>query len=46
LLFGVGPWDPASFGLGAMVLAMVTVTAAWIPARRAARTPPTTVLRD
>jgi predicted permease len=46
LLFGVNPWDPASFGLGVAVLAIVTATAAWIPAHRAARMSPTAALRE
>jgi ABC-type antimicrobial peptide transport system permease subunit len=46
LLFGIAPWDPASFGLAVVVLAIVAVTAAWIPARRAARMSPTTALRE
>ena len=46
LLFGVDPWDPVSFGSAALVLAVVTVTAAWIPARRAARMSPAAVVRD
>jgi ABC-type antimicrobial peptide transport system permease subunit len=46
LLFGIEPWDPVSFGLAVVVLAMVTVTAAWIPARRASRMSPTVALRE
>jgi putative ABC transport system permease protein len=46
LLFGVRPWDPASFALAAGSLAIVTLVAAWIPARRASRMSPTTALRQ
>ena len=45
LLFGIEPWDPLSqVGTIALVCA-VAVAAAWIPARRAMRVDPATVLR-
>lgn len=46
LLFGIPPWDPASFATAVFVLAAVTVIAAWIPARRAARVSPVNALRE
>jgi predicted permease len=45
LLYGVKPYDPATLGAAAMVLIGVTVLAAWIPARRAARLDPMAALR-
>jgi putative ABC transport system permease protein len=45
LLFGVDAADPAVFSLAAGVVAIVTLAAAWIPARRASRVDPTTALR-
>jgi predicted permease len=45
LLFGVPPIDPIAFGGAALTLGLVTLAAAWGPARRAARTDPLTVLR-
>ena len=46
LLFHVEPVDPFSVAAGAAVLALVAVTAALIPALRAARVDPTTALRS
>jgi ABC-type antimicrobial peptide transport system permease subunit len=46
LLFGLQPWDPASYALAAAGLALVTLIAALIPARRASRLAPTLALRD
>jgi putative ABC transport system permease protein len=44
LLFGVTSHDPASFLAVAPLLAVVTVAASIVPARRAARVDPVTVL--
>jgi putative ABC transport system permease protein len=46
LLFGIEPWDPASFALAIGALTTVTLMAAWIPARRASRMTPTSALRE
>lgn len=45
-LFGVSPTDPGVLGLAVGTLALSGLLAAWIPARRAARTDPLTVLRE
>lgn len=46
LLFGLKPWDPPSFALAAGTLGLVSLLAAWIPARRASRLAPTIALRE
>jgi len=45
LLFQVEPRDPGAFALAALVLTAVTLCAAYVPASRAARVDPMTVLR-
>jgi putative ABC transport system permease protein len=45
LLFGVGARDLATFAVVTAVLAAAALAASWLPARRAARTDPLTVLR-
>jgi putative ABC transport system permease protein len=45
LLFGVTPRDPVTFITIGALLTSVAMVAAWIPARRAVRTDPTTALR-
>jgi ABC-type lipoprotein release transport system permease subunit len=46
LLFHLEPRDPVTFGGAAVVLVVVGVLAAWLPAHRAARLDPVTVLRE
>jgi predicted permease len=46
LLFRLAPRDPMTFGGAAAVLVAVGVVAAWLPAHRAARLDPVTVLRE
>jgi hypothetical protein len=46
LLFGVSPLDPGALAAAAAVIMGVGLTAALIPARRAARLDPITALRD
>ena len=45
MLYGVKPWDPLSIMLVAILLAAVTLLAAYIPARRASRVDPMVALR-
>jgi predicted permease len=45
-LYGAKPGDPAVLGGAALFLALVSLTAAWIPASRAARVNPVTSLRQ
>jgi predicted permease len=46
LLYGLEPQDPASLAAAALLLALAGTLAGWLPARRAARTDPTIVLRE
>jgi putative ABC transport system permease protein len=46
LLFGLTPRDPLSFAGAALVLTATGLLAGWLPARRAARIDPATVLRN
>ncbi len=46
LLFRLEPRDPLTFAGAAAALVAVGVLAAWLPARRAARLDPATVLRE
>ncbi len=45
LLFGVGAWDPITFGAIVLLISVVTFLAAWLPARRAANVDPIIALR-
>jgi putative ABC transport system permease protein len=46
LLYGVGPDDPTTFIAAPVVLVLIAIAAAWLPARRASRIDPAVVLRD
>ena len=45
LLFGVKAGNPAVYGLGLGLIALVTLAACWIPARRATKVDPLVALR-
>lgn len=45
MLFGIGPYDPATFVGGVILLLAVALAAGWIPAWRAARIQPMEALR-
>jgi len=44
LLFGVPPWDPVALASAAGLLALATLAASYLPARRAARVDPVSIL--
>jgi putative ABC transport system permease protein len=46
MLFGMSPHDPLSIGAALIVLAIVTLCAAYVPAQRAARIDPIVALRE
>ena len=46
LIFGVDGRDPTTFGGSMLALGIVATLVTWLPARRAARTDPATVLRE
>jgi putative ABC transport system permease protein len=44
VLFGIQPWDPATLTSAAALLAVATLTASYLPARRASRVDPVVAL--
>jgi putative ABC transport system permease protein len=44
LLFGVPPWDPVTLASAGGLLALATLAASYLPARRAARVDPASIL--
>jgi putative ABC transport system permease protein len=46
LLYALEPWDPSSLVLAGSSLALVSLLAAWIPARRASRVAPSVALHE
>jgi predicted permease len=46
LLYGVQPWDVATFTLVPLLLIVVSLVACWIPSRRASRVDPMVALRS
>ena len=45
MLYGVGMWDPLTFGGIVLVISVVAFLAAWLPARRASKIDPIIALR-
>ena len=45
-LYGLSSRDPATLAMAAAALAIVSLAASWIPARRASRLAPTLALRE
>jgi ABC-type antimicrobial peptide transport system permease subunit len=46
MLFGLSPQDPTTIAVALAVLMLVSVVAAYLPARNAARTDPLLALRE
>src|SRR5688572_9162579 len=45
LLYGIGAWDPLTFGAIVVLISFIAFLAAWLPARRASRVNPIIALR-
>jgi putative ABC transport system permease protein len=45
LLYGIGAWDPLTFGGIVVLISLVAFLAAWLPARRASKVNPIIALR-
>jgi putative ABC transport system permease protein len=45
LLYGVSPRDPLTLVVGSVIFLAIAALAAWVPARRAAKTPPAVALQ-
>ena len=45
ILYGVSPLDGATFAAASLVIAVIALVASYVPARRAMRVDPVTVLR-
>jgi ABC-type antimicrobial peptide transport system permease subunit len=46
MVLGVSPLDPRIYGLSAAAVLVLTLLAAWLPARRATRVDPMAALRS
>ena len=46
LLYGVSSTDPRTFGVVALLLTLIGLSACWLPARRATRVDPIVILRE
>jgi ABC-type lipoprotein release transport system permease subunit len=46
MLFGLKPWDVATFAMAVLLLGLVAAAASFLPAARAARSDPMEALRQ
>lgn len=46
MVFGVGPYDAATYLVAVIALCLVAALGSWLPARRATRVDPMLVLRE